>query len=231
MITYNYNDIYSSDLNIIVVKDPPIPIPERNIESIDVLGRNGSLTIDNESYKDVAIPFICNVNSDNLEYLSTLIADWLSNPGGKLIRSDLPNFHYRVKKIDKFDIQRSILTLGEFNVNFTCEPFKYSNLVEIISLTNSGSTIMNPGSAFSDPILDIYGSGDVSINIGSQTVTLTGLNEHVTVDSIRQDCYKDTVLKNSSMTGEFIKLPTGSFNVSWTGNITKLDITPNWRWK
>ena len=37
-------------------------------------------------------------------------------------------------------------------------------------------------------------------------------------------------LKNSKVKGDFEELIEGINSISWVGGITKIEITPNWRW-
>ena len=41
---------------------------------------------------------------------------------------------------------------------------------------------------------------------------------------------KDTVLKNRNMVGEFPNLKSGINKISWSGNLTKIEIQPKSRW-
>lgn len=62
------------------------------------------------------------------------------------------------------------------------------------------------------------------------TFFINGLNEYVTVDSPIKNCYKNTELWNNKMQGEFPVLSVGDNQISWAGNIEKIEIIPNWRW-
>jgi len=61
-------------------------------------------------------------------------------------------------------------------------------------------------------------------------VNLTNVSEYVTINSDLMDCYKDTLLKNNDMNGEFPVLIVGNNTISWTGIVTKVEITPNFRY-
>lgn len=50
------------------------------------------------------------------------------------------------------------------------------------------------------------------------------------IDSEEQEAYKDTILKNRLMQGVFPKLQIGSNTITWTGDLTKIEIEPRSRW-
>jgi phage-related protein len=77
------------------------------------------------------------------------------------------------------------------------------------------------------PVITVYGTGSVVLTINGIGITLNNIVDYVTVDSVLMDSYKDTVLKNTDMIGEFPVLKPGTNTISWTGNITKVDIQCN----
>ena len=55
-------------------------------------------------------------------------------------------------------------------------------------------------------------------------------DEYITIDSEKEEAYFGSVLKNRQMKGDFPILNSGINNVSWTGNLTKIEIQPKSRW-
>lgn len=90
--------------------------------------------------------------------------------------------------------------------------------------------INNPGTVESDPILNIVGSGDISVALGSSTFSLFALDDYVTVDTPVKDAYKDTELRNNIMVGDFPTLSCGDINVSWSGAVSRIEIQCNSNW-
>lgn len=45
-----------------------------------------------------------------------------------------------------------------------------------------------------------------------------------------KNAYNGSTLLNNKMSGEFPVLELGENNISWVGNVSKLEIQPNWRW-
>lgn len=88
----------------------------------------------------------------------------------------------------------------------------------------------NDGTVESDPIINIYGSGNTSVTLNGSTFSINNVDSYVTVDSELQDAYKDTQLKNNDMIGEFPILQCGDNKISWTGTVNKIEIQCKSNW-
>mgnify|MGYP003222896006 CR=1 FL=1 len=75
-----------------------------------------------------------------------------------------------------------------------------------------------------------FGSGSITLMVGMTIVELEGITGSITLDSRLQEAYSGVTSLNSAMSGDFPKLLPGNNAVSWTGNVTKVDIQPNWRY-
>lgn len=121
----------------------------------------------------------------------------------------------------------------ELAIKLTMQPFRYQKNVNPEVYTTPG-TITNPGTVYSEPILEIEGDGDVSITIGNKTMYLT-LKNKATVDCRqgRQNIYNSTGAIQNTLRkrGSFFEIPVGRSGVTFTGNVRKVTIRPNWRYK
>ncbi len=86
------------------------------------------------------------------------------------------------------DIEDQLNRIGVFTVSFSCHPFRYSvDGTEPVTLTQSGSTVTNPESFESLPILTLTGEGTVTLTIqgGGQNKSwvFTGLDGSIVCDS------------------------------------------------
>ena len=92
------------------------------------------------------------------------------------------------------------------------------------------STIDNPGSVYSEPVITVYGTGDITLMVGTTIVELEGISGSVTLDSELQEAYSGATGMNSAMSGEFPLLKPGMNAISWTGEVSKVEIQPRWRY-
>lgn len=94
--------------------------------------------------------------------------------------------------------------------------------------------IVNRGNTVSRPIFTIYGTGTITLNVnGSDLITLTmGNAGYITIDSAEMEAYKGDTLMNRSVSGDYDKLvlKQGTNHVTWTGDLTKIEIERYSRW-
>lgn len=118
-------------------------------------------------------------------------------------------------------------------VRLQMQPFRYVKEVPEVVLAGSG-TVTNPGTVYSEPVIVLEGSGDVSLTIGSQVMHLT-LDTKATIDCRhkRQNIYdKNGAVKNTlRKRGPFFEIPPGRSGVAVSGNVRKITIKGNWRYK
>ena len=89
---------------------------------------------------------------------------------------------------------------------------------------------INMGTFESEPIITIFGSGNIMLYVNNQNVSLKEIIGSVTLDSEMKNAYNGATLFNHKMIGEFPILILGENNISWLGAVTKLEIQPNWRY-
>ena len=117
-----------------------------------------------------------------------------------------------------------------FAVNFRCQPFWYPENVPVETLTASTSLLNNPGSVYSEPTITVYGSGEITLMVGTQIVELTDIEDSITLNTSLMEAYKGALSMNGCMSGDFPTLLPGQNAISWTGNVSKVVIQPNWRY-
>ena len=116
-----------------------------------------------------------------------------------------------------------------FDLEFTCQPWKELAVPGAdFTLEASPQTIISSGTLDSLPLITITGVGAVSINIGSYSFTLSGIQAGIPV---KVDCEAMTVTNSNqsvsylqNMTGQFPKIAPGNNEVSWSGTVTSVVI-------
>lgn len=121
----------------------------------------------------------------------------------------------------------------ELAIKLDMQPFRYQKSVDPVVLTASG-TIINLGTIYSEPIIEIEGDGDVSLTIGRKTMYLA-IKTKATIDCRqgKQNIYNATGAVQNTLRkrGGFLEIPTGKVGVSFAGTVRKITIRPNWRYK
>lgn len=133
-----WNDIDSRDMGIVVNKLPPIIKAERNIEKIEVMGRNGFLTKDYKTYKSVTKSVECTLTNGNIDK----ICSWLDG-SSDIIFSNERDKLYKATIINQIPLQNIIDKFYNFLIQFECQPLKYStydteklNLINLVTIRN-----------------------------------------------------------------------------------------------
>lgn len=220
----------STEYGVYVLTQPPPLVPQERSVQTKVPGRPGSLTtLEGEDvYEDLMLTAECYLR-DSARIPE--IAAWLKG-GGDVTFGNRLGGHYRARVANQIPFETILRGRPNvtFSVNFRCGPFWYEDGVGNITLTQSTTTLNNPGSVYAEPVITVFGSGDISLMVNTTIVNLSGVSGSIVLDCELQEAYKNTTLLNDHMTGDFPVLTPGQNAVSWSGSVTSVVIAPRWRY-
>ena len=221
---FSWNGVKCTEYGIHVLEQPPVTRPSERLTFTDVPGRSGSLTLlqGDDVYDDLTLTAVC-IISDASRIPE--ICTWLRG-SGKIVFANRQGGFYEGRVVNQIPFEKILRgnPHRSFAVNFRCQPLPE------ITVTTSGTFITNPGSVFSEPVITIYGSGEITLMVGMTIVELDGITDSIRLDTQLMEAYKGVTSMNSCMSGEFPTLLPGSNVISWTGNVTKVVVLPNWRY-
>lgn len=226
---FEWNGFKCTQYGIRVLEQPPITLPSERVTFVDVPGRSGSLTLTEGDavYDDMVLAPSCYLerNADIPK-----LARWLRGDG-KVTFANRPDGFYYARVVNQISFETILRGNQEksFTVNFRCKPFWYQNGVPLTTVTSSGTVVTNPGSVFSEPVITVYGSGDITLMVGMTITQLEGLSDYITLDTSLMEARQGVYSMNNKVSGDFPTLLPGPNTVSWTGGVTKVEIQPNWR--
>ena len=226
---FAWNGVKCTDYGIHVLTHPPIARPKERVMTQVVPGRSGALTItEGECVYDefIAAGECIAPNPTSIPAFSA----WLHGPGVVMF-GNRPTGYYHARVSNQIDFETVVRGRPhrKFTVNFRCQPFFYLLDIPDIVLTSAGQ-IVNRGTVFAEPIITVEGTGDIDLTIGEVTLGIAGLASPITIDVVQRLAYHDGINLTGSLTGDdWPTLPVGTAAVSWTGNVTRVTITPNWR--
>jgi len=221
MLHFNFNDVDSRDFEGLVVCElPPITKPGKRVEVIEIEGKHGDIIVDNgySAYdKEIKIGLTRNYNLEQ-------IIGWLDGKG-KLILSNDSDYFYESEIIEQIDFMR-LVKFKTASVRFHVQPFKYlvyepTRIITKEDVDNNvidNLRIRNEGYLDCSPIFTLYGEGECGVYINNtQCCSINIDDNYVVLDAIEQEAYKEDVLKNTKMNGEFPILKSGENIVKITG--------------
>lgn len=220
------------DYGILITSRPTIPSPKRRVSYIDIPGRDSSLRYDEGTFEDITITVECAITEDNLIEKIDSIKAWLYGSGeSDLIFSFQEDKKYIAQVVNTIDFPQVLKYISKFPIIFNCRPFKYAVSNTLIIITQSGTNVINPGTIYSLPKIYVYGTGDIRLKINNNEIKISGMQNKLIIDSTIYDCYDENLNSlNSKVNGDFPILKPGNNTIEWIGNISKVEILPNWRW-
>lgn len=210
--------------------------PERDIESIPIPGRNGELTIDNGRYKNVTVEYsgwIAENFESNIVKARQLLC--YGEGGYYRLEDDYHPDEFRMARfIGPLEVQ-GIASSGDYlaaalNIKFDCIPQRFlKSGEEVITLTEAGGTnVINPTSMPALPLITVHGSGEGTITYNLSTeITISNIDESVTMDSEIMRAYKGNVPKDDTVS-DFLVFDRRTNYIQFSGGITSIEIIPRW---
>lgn len=194
-----------------------------------VKGRDGALHID-QGFGNFDIDAVL-VLIDADATTRQLVNAWADGTG-KLITSDDLTHAYMATVKDEIEWSRVLGNDGFYDtalITFNCQPYMYESVDSVLELTES-TNILNPGSATALPLIKIEGAGNVSFSVNSTTIEIDGMDAQTPVFIDCANGYVYTPSGATTMRGEIPELAMGGNAITFGANLSKLTITPHWRW-
>lgn len=210
---------------------PQIIRPEERVEHVVLPGRAGELTLTQGA--DIYNSYIQTIPIavDNASDLSTA-EQWLKGEG-YVTFSCQPTLKQKARVINAvtFTKHSKNSTWWEGEVQFYCEPLKEPTSGSTTNVTSSGTVVNNPGDVTSRPLITITGSGTVTVTIGGNTLTITGVSNGWMIDSDLEWVTNSSGAPQMGVySGKFPVFAPGNNTVQFTGSISKLVIDGRWRY-
>ena len=223
------NNQNTKNLGFALVGRPSIPSADKKYETIEVEGRDGALT-KFIGYQDLKFSLKFNIlfQSDIKQKLREIKG--LLSVAKTLAFDDSPNFFYKIKRCQISDTETIIKQSGVFSVEFIADPFEFESSSVLEYENPSNLLIRNNTTYFSQPVLKIFGQGNIKLFVNDELVEIKQINEGIVIDSEMQEAYYNNDNMNHQMLGDFPIFEIGENKIRTEGNIDKIEILPQWRW-
>lgn len=223
-----FNEISTDDYGIYAFPSSENKKPaERDYTTVEVPGRDGSLTVDNKRYKNKPLQYTCILMHNKGNYMEFMHRLSASVGFFRLEDSAEVDTFYKAR----YNGAEIVVDDGDaikFTISFDAKPQTYLKAGEnVIALTQSAS-IYNPTYFASKPLLRIYGMG--TVHIGDYSVTIQSADGYTDIDCESLNAYKGDVNCNGNVilsNNEYPQIQTGDVNIVLDG-IPRIEIIPRW---
>lgn len=230
--TFTFAGTASSSFGVYISGTGVFNAPERNYDQITIAGRDGAILGLEKNLSNLELTYPAFVYKDLKTQMTTLKSFLMSKIGyQKLTDTYYPDEYRLAYYAGGLEVEpEESLRGGNFDIVFQCKPQRFlTNGDTATSFTRSG-TITNPTSFEAKPLLQVYGTGTLTVNGVSITISDSG-SSYLMIDCELMEAYLGANLMNSyiSLSGnDFPVLKAGSNTITLGSGITQVKITPRW---
>jgi len=230
---FTYKGISAKDMHLRVLNNMSFSSPTRDINMIQVPGRDGDLVMDNGRFNSVIRSIPCRVevpNGVDVEKAINNINNWLIDDGclHEFEWDGDSEYGYLARVSDDVVSHRLLSRLGTTTIDFRLHPIKYLRSSLIARSVVDGESIMNRFAINAKPILRVEGEGNITIDIGGRPLILERIgNGGCIIDSEAQTItdLAGTITLFERMRSPFPILKPGNNTITITGN-AQISIAP-----
>jgi phage-related protein len=227
-----FNNNTSLNLNLYLEEYPKIPRANEQYEVVPIEGRNGDLYINKGTYPDRTIVFTFSIVSEDVLLDYDEIETWFTEIDDNRLFWGKSDKCFIVKKITFSDLEQEFTSLGKIEVTFICEPFRSDPDLISYEITSSGYVFYYEGNAPGEPLIKVYGTGNIQLTINGETMQVNNVTSYVEIDSkLMQVRNQDLTSKDNDTLGDFPLFSKGDNTISYTGSVTKIIVEYTNRYK
>lgn len=228
---FKFDGVSSSLYSVYISGEGTFNGTSRDVDTIDVPGRNGSLILDNGRYRNIDLTYPAFIVHNFDSNITGLRSYLLSRTNYCRLEDDYHPEEFRLArytggmtpKMTQYNRE------GTFDITFNCKPQRFLITGEAVTTLTADGAITNPELFEARPLLRVYGTGD--LGVGTETITIAAHPyPYIDIDCDIQDAFYDANNCNQyvTITGDtFPGLMPGANGITLDGP-TKVEITPRW---
>lgn len=225
-----YGEKCSKDYGLYISGGGTFNAPERDVELVEVPGKNGSLVLDNGRFKNIMVTYPAFIRQ-KFRDLSRMAREWLLGASGYVRLEDSYNpEYYRLARFGgPLDFETRVLNRsGECSLSFDCKPQRFLTEGDIAIDVTGSAQLFNPFPFPALPLIRVYGTSG-RLLVGDVIVQISEISGYMDIDCDAMNAYKETQNCNTKINAQrFPVLPVGQTGISYEGNITHVQIKPRW---
>lgn len=223
---FTFGGIDSRDYNTYIATSNAFDSAERDVETVEVPGRNGNLTISHDRFKNFQAQVSVYIPSRMQRHTGALAAMLLSEAGYRKYEESIrPELYRMARYAGPYEVNVSDHRVAGLTLFFDCKPQRFLKVGDLpVAFTESG-ILENPTMYASKPLIRVYGSGYIVLN---GTVINVESGTYTDIDCETMDAYKGTENRNRyvSFSRDIVEAAPGSNRVVLNG--VTAEITPRW---
>lgn len=223
-----FKNISAESMGVVFDTLPSIPIGAPRHQSVSVPGRDGNLTIPDDSRE----AFNITLSGHFIDMNRKDVTSWLVGFGHLFFDEETDRF-LKAKVIDIVELPQQIKEnqAVKFIVIFECQPyFCLTSGQEVIAVNANTVTLINPGNIEAFPRIKIIGNGNLEIRqSGKLIMSITDVAEYIEIDSEADLVHKGALSWEKKTSGNCPILGIGQTTITVSGDVTGIEIVPNWR--
>ncbi|MBO6266940.1 MAG: hypothetical protein J6M06_01775, partial [Synergistaceae bacterium] len=224
---FTFDGVDSKDFGVYIADTGAFNAPERDVEMIEIPGRNGAYALDKGRFSNIEVTYNAFVATDSeSDYISGINAlrnALCSRKGYCRLEDEFNPNEYRMA-VYKSGLKVSSVNdkAGEFTITFDCQPQRFLKSGETAVSITSGGQITNPTLFESRPLLHLWGYGTIGINGEQLSINNDQYGNILLVDKTTHEAtglykyiYHNSVSPNPKVSllneGDTLTLVRGSF--------------------
>ncbi|WP_028822315.1 hypothetical protein [Propionimicrobium lymphophilum] len=202
-----------------------IPAATRQVDDIEVTGRAGSLTrFAGWADTEISLPLAVKGGLETYRKAALALME-----ASAISFSGEPGLFRYLKHVEVSPLAREMGSWNMFQADLTCAPFTYLDAgLKPVTLDASG-TITNPGLLPADPVITVFGTGQLALTINSTKHVVASPAGQVTLDSARLVGHVAGKAQTDALTGPFPRLAVGENRIELGEGLAKVAVVGNWR--
>ena len=225
-----YKGKCSKDFGLYISGSGTFNAPERDVELVEIPGKNGALVLDNGRFKNIAVTYPAFIRHKFRE-LSHVAREWLLSGSGyaRLQDSYNPDYFRMARFGGALDFETRVLNRsGECSLTFDCKPQRFLAAGEYVIPTTEKMALFNPTPFPALPLIRVYGTSG-TLMVGENQIQIEKIEGYIDIDSESQNAFCGSVNCNADIYApEFPVFNAGKTGISFEGNIEKIEIKPRW---
>lgn len=219
--SFTFNGVNSRTYGVYITGKGVYNAPERNVEMVEIPGRNGSYALDKGNFNNIEVTYeaaiFADTQADYADAMSDLRNFLCSQTGYVRLEDDYNPNEYRLAVYKSgLETDPFLSKMGKFELVFDCKPQRFLTSGETATAVASGGTLTNPTLFPSRPQLQVWGYGN--IGIGGETISVANTpigNVQIAPSGTYYDSYTQTLDVSMLNNGDTITVSSAEFGADY----------------